>query len=190
MIRPTHINQWFSQPAFDDADCDAIINLAKTATMRPAMVLDEKRSSVLDMLARNCKIAWLLPSDRTAWLYQRVNQLFADLNDRTFKFNLDGVIETLQYVEYGPGCFYWTHTDSGASAVATRKLSMTIQLSHPSAYWGGGVRIYSSAKARHASKARGTASIFPSHLYHRADPVWMGKRKTLIAWMRGTKPLS
>jgi len=183
-----HINNWFSLPAFDPDECDKIQQLCDQETVSIASVIDGK--SVISRLSRNCKMAWLRRDGPNDWLYSRVERLFDDVNKRTLRFNIDGELETLQYLEYGFGNFYGTHTDNGADQVAERKLTMVIQLSDPSEYWGGRLRVYGQTKERHAPRERGHAAIFPSHLWHRANPVWRGKRKVLVAWKRGTKPLS
>lgn len=183
-----HINNWFHLPAFDPDECDKIQRVCDRELTSPASVIGGR--GLANRLSRNCKMAWLKRDEETDWLYARVGRLFDDVNKRTLQFNLDGDLETLQYLEYGFGQFYGTHTDNGADQVANRKLTMIIQLSDPADYWGGRLRVYGQTRVRHAPRDRGHVAVFPSHLWHRANPVWRGKRKALVAWKRGTQPLS
>ena len=184
-----HIQQWFKLPSFfSDAECDEIIKYGRDSTLHFASVLDT--SGLAARLTRNVKSNWIAhDKPNVTWLFDKVESCIRKVNDRTLKFELDH-LESLQYLEYGPLQFYNTHVDNGADVVATRKYTAIIQLSHPMASSGGNLRIHSMNKERHAPRERGSVVIFPSHLPHRAKPVWYGKRKVLVAWMRGTNTLS
>jgi len=180
-----HIQQWTETPhLFSGVECDQIQQQCADVLLDRATVVGVKKS-----LARTCQSGWLEGSDQTAWIFDRIREEAMRVNDEQFNFELRHM-EILQYLEYGFGQFYATHTDNGAKEVATRKLTMVIQLSDPSEYLGGSLRIFSSLPQSHATKGRGNAVFFPSHLPHRANPVWQGRRKALVAWFRGQKPLS
>ncbi len=183
-----HIQNWFQVPAFNEDECDQIQALCDQVSVDDASVIGGRR--FVSKLQRNCKAGWIRQDGPNDWLYNKVDRLFNDVNNRTLGFDLDGELETLQYLEYGFGQFYGTHVDNGADQVERRKLTMVIQLSSPRSYTGGRLRVYGQTKLRHAPRERGHAAIFPSHLPHRANPVWTGKRKVLVAWKRGKKPLS
>lgn len=184
-----HIQQWFDVPdAFTHEECDRIQSLCDDIMMEQAGVINAGKSR-LQLSARNCKSGWLAPNMHTQWLFDKVKDIVIGVNKRTFQFEISEM-EQLQYLEYGFGQFYGTHVDNGDDAVATRKLTMVLQLSDPKDYLGGNLTIHSQSESRHAPRGRGAVAIFPSHLPHKANPVWLGKRKSLVAWMRGKRPLS
>lgn len=184
-----HIQQWFSAPLFDEEQCERIVKICKSdvPTTKAQVITDG--SSIDQIFSRNCKSGWLFEEQKNQWIFDAIKKAIIDINDRTFRFEVDHM-EPLQYLEYGPLQFYNKHVDNGDDAVATRKLSAVIQLSDPKDYLGGSLAIDSNCALRHAPRGRGRVVIFPSHLPHKANPVWIGKRKVLVAWIRGTKPLS
>jgi len=189
-----HIQQFTWTEMFNEEECDAFVDLAQRQAARKADVLSVK-PSWRDRLARNCKVAWLPTDPETAWAYLRIRNTVMAINDRWLGFNLDGEMETLQYLEYGVGNFYNWHIDNASDRVATRKLTCVIQLSDPGDYKGGRLELDShthlpdGAFVNHAPKYRGTATIFPSHVRHVARPVWMGNRKAVVAWFHGKETL-
>ena len=174
--------------AFEGHELDKINQHVKDIDMWQADVLKDG-ASIKQLFARNCKSGWMYTTPENEWLFTKVIDLMTRVNDRTFQFEIDH-IEPLQYLEYGFGHYYNKHVDNGDAGVATRKLTMIIQLSHSNEYIGGKTSIDSMSSTRHAPRGRGSVAIFPSHLPHKAHPVWYGKRKVLVAWMRGKKPLS
>ena len=126
-------------------------------------------------------------------------------------------IENHQYTIYHhrpdakvTGDFYTWHTDSGdrpqSHGGRIRKLSSTIQLSHPDEYEGGHfqwiepVGIFDKLKstgtqninvenyiqsAPFSAKERGSFIIFPSFVHHQVQPVTRGTRVSLVSWYHG-----
>lgn len=159
--------------AFSAAECEAVCRLAAS---RPAYIGEPREY-------RQCRNAWLDPSEDTAWLYRRVGEVFEEANAR-FRFRLCGLIESVMVVEYGPGDQFDWHLDSGPSLAANRKLSLSIQLSPPSEYDGG--RLEFSGKSVPEEAARhGTAIVFPPFLAHRISTIERGRRLALVAWAYG-----
>lgn len=189
-----HIQQFTWTEMFDEDECDTLVDLAKKRESISGGVLAVK-PSWRDRLARNCKVTWLGADPETAWAFMRIRDRVMRINDRWLKFNLDGEMETLQYLDYGMGNFYNWHVDNGSDVVATRKLTCVIQLSDPDDYKGGRLELDSQTHlpngtyVKHAPKHRGTAIIFPSHIRHVARPVWWGKRKAVVAWFHGKETL-
>ena len=189
-----HIHQFTWFDLFSQDECDDICNLVGSSPMSKGQVLSVK-TSLKDKLARNCKLSWLYRDQDNSWIHDKIQNRVEHLNERWLNFDLNGEMEALQYLEYGFGQFYNWHTDSGHEKVATRKLTCIIQLSDPSDYLGGRLQVNSHTQApngqfvKFAPRSRGTAIVFPSHLMHLARPVWMGKRKALVAWFRGNDTL-
>lgn len=70
-----------------------------------------------------------------------------------------------------------------------RKLSCVVQLSDPSAYFGGDLSFSDVAAYPNPDELRqqGTVIFFPSFVRHAALPVVDGKRHSLAAWFDGPK---
>lgn len=186
---PTHeLHRFVSIPdVFTPAECASIIEIARKRQQHTGKVLHAKKGSTLSM-ARRCDLAWISPDDDAAWIYDRLWWLMKEQNDAIWNFDID-LISSLQYLHYGPLNWYARHVDNGSPAVATRKLSMSVQLSAPSTFVGGKLRIWGQQPERHASQAQGSVTIFPCHLPHQANPVWWGSRHAVIAWCHGATPL-
>ena len=73
-----------------------------------------------------------------------------------------------------------------------RKLSLSLLLSHPDEYEGGDFEFdFSNVEAgtiRHPLKelsSKGSMVVFPSHTFHRVNPVTKGTRYSLVIWCVG-----
>jgi PKHD-type hydroxylase len=128
-------------------------------------------------------VAWIDPSPRTLWVYQRLATIVTWVN-QAFQFELMGFADALQYTQYGPGHKFDWHVDIGSGAASNRKLSITVQLSEESAYQGGGLQFISAPELT-MPKARGAAILFPSYLAHRVGEVTGGLRCSLVGWAAG-----
>ena len=122
---------------------------------------------------------------------------------------IDG--ESMQYTRYGKGMFYGWHNDAGLSSqykpVATgnrqeglgqdfvneniemvRKLSFSLQLSHPDDYEGGNVQLLDeTGKSYITPRQRGTIVLFDSRTQHRVLKVTKGVRKSIVGWTVGPR---
>lgn len=167
------------------------------------------QGDALNKEKRNSKNAWIPTTHWVAgflWHYvQRANRenFLYDLR------NIDG--ESLQYTRYGEGEFYGWHNDSGLSThykpqsvgnrqaglaqdflsenvELVRKLSFTLQLSHPDDYEGGNVQfIDEQGKSYFAPRQRGTIVLFDSRTQHRVLKVTKGVRKSIVGWVVGPR---
>lgn len=184
---PSHeLHRFVSIPSvFTPAECAAIVSLAQHEQRLKGKVLASSGSTF--SMARRCDLAWLKPSPDTKWIYERLWSLQSNHNAAIWDFEISH-ISPLQYLHYGPLNWYARHVDNGSPAVATRKLSMSVQLSAPS-YIGGKLRIWGQQPERHGLKSQGSVTIFPCHLPHQANPVLWGTRHALIAWCHGPTPL-
>ena len=67
-----------------------------------------------------------------------------------------------------------------------RKMSMSIILSNPDEYEGGGLRFFDQRGSTiRVSQNKGDIFIFPAWQEHQVDPVTSGKRNALVVWMLG-----
>lgn len=164
---------------FSAAECQRVIALgAELAPMDGGVTADARaapdvRRSTIHAVAR---------SERTGWLYAKLENAVAEVN-QGYRFELEGIGE-LQLARYGPGHFYDWHLDIGKGSLSTRKLSVSLQLSDPADYDGGDLEIQFD-KDGPSPKAIGTLIVFPSYLCHRVMPVTRGERWSLVAWVHG-----
>jgi PKHD-type hydroxylase len=145
---------------------------------------------------RRAQVAWLGPEEGNAWAYDKLAGLTARAN-RVYGFELTGFIEDLQYTVYGqPGSFYTWHQDGLDGEVASRKVSLVVQLSDPGDYRGADLEFldvvddYSRAEQRRwlkASRGRGSVIAFPAFEYHRVTPLLSGVRRSLVCWVGGPR---
>lgn len=133
--------------------------------------------------ARVSEVAWIEPSPSVHWIYHRIGALIAAAN-RRYRFDLVGLLEPLQFAQYGIGGHFEWHTDLGVRGTSNRKLSLTVQLSDPAAYDGGELE-FINMQSRSDHREVGTAVIFPSYLAHRVAPLTRGLRRSLVAWAYG-----
>jgi PKHD-type hydroxylase len=66
-----------------------------------------------------------------------------------------------------------------------RKLTFVVQLSAPDDYDGGTLETNADGIVRQASRAVGSALMFPSFVLHRVAPVTRGERYSLTLWSHG-----
>lgn len=84
------------------------------------------------------------------------------------------------FVQYPLGGVFATHDDVNMSKRRTHfwKLTCVIQLSDPSTYEGGRLKVGSE----YAPDAQGTMICFPSDTLHEVEPVTNGERFVLVQW--------
>ena len=145
---------------------------------------------------RICETLWMDDTAETAWIFVRLAELVAEVNRENFRFDLDEFRESAQILRYSAPSItsggasaagrYDTHVDIGTGGhSATRKLSLSIQLSSAGSYAGGGLQIDGNDKNWSAPRDAGTAILFPSFVKHRILPLTVGTRYALVAWIHG-----
>jgi PKHD-type hydroxylase len=133
-------------------------------------------------------VSWLERGEKTHWLYARLEQIVQQLNSQYYKYDIYRELrEPLQYTVYesSQGGHYNWHVDHGAGGPDARKLSISVQLSDPSAYQGCDLELDFGDDDVPAPRARGTVVIFSSYVLHRVTPITAGVRKSLVAWVSG-----
>tara|TARA_R100000908_G_C3722989_1_gene125075 strand:+ start:289 stop:906 length:618 start_codon:yes stop_codon:yes gene_type:complete len=176
-----HAHAW-QDGVFTKKECDKIIEYAKKKNLTKARV-GPKLS--LQKKIRDNSIFWIHANNETQWIYERVVHSVISLNNQYFKFDIYGLIESLQFTNYkAPGQNYTKHVDRSHN-IKIRKLSVSIQLSDPSEYEGGELLLHHYEKPDIASKKQGTLCIFPSWTLHEVKPVTKGERSSLVTWVTG-----
>lgn len=177
----THL---FLEDAFTSAECGRLIEQALAVPEEAGQLIGGEAAYGV----RRCRVRWLLENDAFGWIHDRLIRLVAAANREHFGFDLWGMDERLQLLEYGAeesGFFDW-HADRGRSGFAkARKLSVSVQLSDPEGYDGGALELNPDGTPLAAPRGRGTATVFASTVLHRVSPVTRGRRFALTAWFHG-----
>lgn len=131
--------------------------------------------------------SWIHPNEYTSWIYQRLANMVYQNNEKFFNYDLT-MIENLQFTYYSSeedGC-YKSHIDPLNWKIPhNRKLSVVVQLSDPSEYEGGELKLYTSHNPISIQKEKGLTICFPSYTLHEVTPVTKGERYSLVAWVHG-----
>jgi PKHD-type hydroxylase len=167
------------------------LNEGKTLTDEDLKDLKKKRDS---------NITWL--SDR--WIYKEI-QPYVHQANKLAGWNFEwSYSEACQFTKYKLNQFYDWHRDTWDKPYDTpndlnshgkiRKLSVTCSLSDPKDYKGGELefnfRDSDPDKKQEIRKCkeilpRGSIIVFPSHVWHRVNPVTEGTRYSLVIWNLG-----
>jgi PKHD-type hydroxylase len=172
--------------------CNQIIKIGKKNKLDKGKIgfglnSDNEIKGLKNKKIRDSYISWIYPNEETDWLYRNLTDSIISLNNSYFNFQLFGITEGLQFTYYkSPSGHYGKHVDKALNGV-NRKLSVVIQLSDPSTYKGGELKLYESddVDAYTFSKKQGTLCLFPSYTLHEVTNVTQGERYSLVAWVTG-----
>lgn len=180
--------------AFTPGQCDRLLALGEHLEADDGLLEGGDGSEVRDLGIRVSRTAWIPPDEGSWWIYERLTKIIERAN-RRYRFELTGFEEDLQFTTYDrPGSFYSWHQDGLDGDVATRKLSVVVQLSDPGGYDGAELQFFEVAQDyddeqladfTFLTAQRGTAIVFPSFEYHRVLPLRSGVRRSLVAWVSG-----
>jgi len=152
-------------------------------------VIGMKRSHIMKKdgttktsLTRTCASCWVPFSEHYKWLYEVTRTVANGLNSQHYKFDITGM-QQLQILRYSPGQFFLPHFDTFDGS--DRKLTMVINLSDPSEFLLGGLRVGCDMLGQENARKLGSATIFPAYIKHQALPVLWGSRWALVAWLTG-----
>jgi len=135
---------------------------------------------------RKSRIKWCPQNQEWSWVYEKLRDMIVGANNVMWKFDLTHMREQIQYTEYygnNEGGYEW-HMDCGEGVQNQRKISVTVQLSHPDEYVGGDLQ-FNLGQQMTAPRIQGAAVIFPSFYLHRVTPVVKGTRKSFVLWVGG-----
>ena len=177
-----HVENWaWRNNLFTQEELDAILQIGKSVELQKASTF----GPVQDDKSRNSFVTFLFPNEYTNWIFLRLAGAITEMNDQFFKFDLSGMEQGLQFTRYtAPGEHYDWHIDKGYMT-PSRKLSLSVQLSEPTEYKGGGLELQFGGKPIKVPRERGFATFFPSYVLHRVKPVTEGTRYSLVCWVSG-----
>ena len=140
---------------------------------------------------RTSRIKWIPQSNEWWWLYEKLANFAKEANNSLWEFDLNTIPEQIQYTEYlgtNKGHYDW-HADIGPGMLSQRKISITVQLSHPDDYEGGDLELFRGGSMdgpfEKAERNQGCVFLFPSYTMHRVTPVTKGIRKSFVLWLGG-----
>ena len=192
-------------------DVIEIIERELSEQFDPQMADSKLHGDALNKEKRNSQNAWI---PTTHWIGGFMWHYIMRANRENFLYDLkciDG--ESMQYTRYGEGQFYGWHNDAGLSTQykpvtqgnrgfdggiaqdfmnenceMVRKLSFSLQLSHPDDYEGGNVQLLDEAGNNYfAPRRRGSVILFDSRTQHRVLKVTKGVRKSIVGWTVGPR---
>ena len=146
-------------------------------------------TQTLDKNIRTSDVGWIGLTPDTAWLWEKLANVIADVNNQLFKFELTGCYEPIQlgvYKSTEQGHYNWHVDMSPFDRHTPRKLSMSLLLSDPSEFEGGELQVkLASDETQTLETKKGRAWFFPSYTLHRVTPVTKGVRRSLVLWIGG-----
>ena len=168
--------------AFSADECDRIVALGEAGDPHAAPVYGRMGDEAVDKAVRDVTTSYRARTDETAWVYDRLDALFAEAG-AALGLPVGPIGEEIQILRYGPGCHFglW-HTDAGVDSHDARRISVSVELSDPADHDGGWLEIVPDTVGRPRNLPKGGARFFPSRALHRVTPVTRGVRHALVIW--------
>lgn len=205
---------------FTEEECNTLIEIANRSKIdegRIGNLANGQEEGNKDDNIRSSSIVWfhnqLMPKSIEEKIHTAMNDA---LTSTGWNFDI-AYRQAYQYTIYDApettkkdrGDFYTWHQDSSPDLDNNgqkRKLSFTLQLSHPDEYEGGYfqwlepdrvfdrmsnspiVDMTNSIKTLpHSVKDKGSIFFFPSFIHHQVTPVTRGQRKSFVGWCVGNQ---
>jgi len=176
-----HHTSWATD-IFTDEEIERILVIGKRLNPTPAKTDTKDCSDV-----RRSYVSWIGANIQTKWIYEKLTDAILMHNEKFWNYELTE-IERIQFTHYvsEENGMYVSHIDSMPWEKPTnRKLSLVVQLSDPSEYEGGDLKLHLANTPTTITKQRGMTVFFPSHTLHEVTPVTKGERYSLVAWVHG-----
>jgi PKHD-type hydroxylase len=192
---------WYVPEALTQQQCDDIQHAASNVEQVEGFHFGHDENH------RTSQISWLYDRHATDLIAAQIRQANIEAG---WRYDLQAA-ETVQYTRYQPQGYYRWHIDGNQDHHAARKflanvsqpiplnvtpfpefqglvrkLSGTVNLSHPEDYEGGQlqIRCYDRLHIFNDSP-RGSMVIFPSFMEHQVTAVTSGERHAAVMWYNG-----
>lgn len=173
---------------FTPDECQRIIDLSNSMYPDNAAIGIGKDAQV-NKSVRDVQLYNIGLNPDTRWIFDKLSRAVSIANNEHFRFEIMGITHGLQLLHYqsteSKGHYDW-HMDVGGEDSASRKISVSIQLSDPRTYTGGVLEINDHGRPMVSSKEQGSITMFPSYLMHRVQPMQSGERWALVIWVHGS----
>jgi PKHD-type hydroxylase len=177
---------YFYRNLFSDYELQKILAIGNKLPEKPGELSANKK---LDDTIRESMISWVPVNSQTTWIYQNIVDCINTANESYFNYDLTKM-EKLQFTRYygNKKGVYRPHVDTNFGYLPeNRKLTFVMQLSDPSEYEGGELRLHLGKDPDIIPKEKGLIVFFPSSTLHECTPVTSGKRCSLVGWVYGPK---
>lgn len=169
---------------FTKQECNDIIQFYKEHGQKKVAEIDEGKE-VKEI--RDCFTSIVseeLERSELMFVSNRIWRTIQKANERHFKFELTGIMEAMQFLEYNaPTQHYSAHADRGYNT-PVRKLSVSILLSDPADFEGGKL-LLPHARGMAIEPVQGSVIFFPAFTIHEVLPITKGTRHALVMWITG-----
>ena len=130
-----------------------------------------------------------LPVDPNGFPLNALSHYICGANSQYWNFDLSGFVAddmpwVMKYTGQNGGHNDW-HVDIGRLNNASRKLGVSVQLSHSSDYVGGDLEFHNQQVDKEGLRQRGALVVFSAYWLHRVTPVTAGTRHALVCWVHG-----
>jgi PKHD-type hydroxylase len=182
------LGYYYFEKGFTPEELQWIYDNIEDLEFEKAVILGEDTEGI-----RNSRIKWIPQNQTWDWLYERLISYAEEANNQLWNFELLTAPEKIQYTEYlatDDGKYGW-HQDIGPGIPSLRKVSITVQLSHPDEYEGGDFQMWLGGDPMDESsyitgpKGQGNVIVFPSYLPHQVAPITKGIRRSFVLWVGG-----
>lgn len=175
---------------FTKQECERIIALTEEAYSANASVGGGDKGRIAKEI-RSADIFVLENDNENRWIYEKIANAVSIANSTHYDYEIAGIVHGLQLIKYSAngevqGHYDW-HVDAGRGHVATRKISVTIQLSDPNTYDGCDLIVNDHCNVFEATREQGAINMFPSYMPHQVTPVTKGERYALVVWVHGSR---
>lgn len=162
---------------FTPAECDAILAMGEgrfTYETGQTHPIEDYRLALTH---------WIVPGRERSFIDERLAFVVEKVN-RRYRFEITGFSQYILLSQYQVGDGFEWHMDAAGTDTSTRKLSLSVQLTNPGEYEGGGLEFMPHGEIAF-SRDQGTIIVFPSYLCHRVARVTRGARAALVGWAEG-----
>lgn len=175
---------------FTPAECQKIIAYSESLGLEEGKAY-RPYAETIEEVNHKIRVAQsvVLPhNDDTAWINDRARKMVEEANQQ-FEFEISETYPlTLMFVKYPTGGHFGFHVDNLGN-VAARKISCSIQLSPDTDYTGGDLIMYEGREYADSmcTREQGSATVFPSFVFHKVRKVFTGTRYALVVWAFGDR---
>ena len=168
--------------AFSDDEIAALITMVEQSPAQDGTVFSTAENAET---IRKSTIRWV----RDEALQNRLWDYVQTANKASFGVDVTNQCD-MQFTIYdsaNSGHYDWHHdVHWNGQDSQDRKISLTIQLTDPKNYEGGGFE-FEEVKTSADFTGKGTIVLFPSYLRHKVHRVTSGTRHSLVAWFFGAR---